>query len=124
MKFSKTAGRIKDAISNLPVATEADDTEEAAALKDEKESTDLPRNQELPSNDSSEGNNNKEFDPFGLDALIPNATKKDEKYKGKKDVAAKIRKEEDELNKRFLKTQREALIVCLEIATRRYKTPW
>ncbi|KAL0005367.1 hypothetical protein SO802_012928 [Lithocarpus litseifolius] len=34
------AGRIKEAIANLPVATEDDDRDEAAALQDETESTD------------------------------------------------------------------------------------
>ncbi|KAF8017797.1 hypothetical protein BT93_H2867 [Corymbia citriodora subsp. variegata] len=114
--FSKTAGRIKDTISNLPVATEADDIEEAASLEAEKESTDLPGNKELPPDNHLGANNKEELDPFGLDALIPS--------KAKKDTAAKIRKEEEDEDKRFLKSQREALIVCLEIAARRYKTPW
>lgn len=61
---------------------------------------------------------------LGLDALIPSTIKKDEKPKGKKDAAAKIRKEEEEEAKRFLTSQREALIICLEIAAQRYKTPW
>ncbi|XP_030534947.1 uncharacterized protein LOC115744013 [Rhodamnia argentea] len=122
--FSKTAGRIKDIISNLPVATEADDIEEAAALEAEKASTDLPGNQELPPDNRLGANNGEELDPFGLDALIPSKAKKEENPKGKKDAAAKIRKEEEDEHKRFLKSQREASIVCLEIAARRYKTPW
>ncbi|KAK3418314.1 uncharacterized protein LOC104415380 [Eucalyptus grandis] len=122
--FSRTAGRIKDTISNLPVATEADDIEEAAALEAEKESTDLPGNQELPPDNHLGANNEGELDPFGLDALIPSKAKKDENSKGKKDMAAKMRKEEEDEHKRFLKSEREALIVCLEIAARRYKTPW
>lgn len=69
--------------------------------------------------------NQEESDPFGLDALIPNSSK-NEKIKVKLDaeVASKIRKEEDEEAKRFLKSQREALILCLEIAAKRYKIPW
>jgi hypothetical protein len=63
-------------------------------------------------------------DPFGLDALIPSTVKKDEKVKGKKDTPVKVREEEEEESKRFLKYQREALITCLEIAARRYKIPW
>lgn len=63
-------------------------------------------------------------DPFGLDALIPSTVKKDEKVKGKKDMPVKVREEEEEESKRFLKYQREALITCLEIAARRYKIPW
>ncbi|KAI3768728.1 hypothetical protein L2E82_19558 [Cichorium intybus] len=63
-----------------------------------------------------------ESDPFGLDSLIPNTLKKDEKVKAKLDVEAttsKIRKEEDEEAKRFLKLERETLILCLEIAAKR-----
>lgn len=66
-----------------------------------------------------------ESDPFGLDSLIPNTLRKDEMIKGKKDASAKIKKqEEEEENKRFLKSKREALILCLETAARRYKLPW
>ncbi|OWM67294.1 uncharacterized protein LOC116207507 [Punica granatum] len=123
--FSKTATQIKEVISNLPVATESDDLEEATALKDEKESdgADLQENQELPSVADSQVSKTEESDPFGLDDLIPSAAKKDDKPKGKKDVT-KIREEEEEENRRFLKLQREALVTCLEIAARRYKTPW
>ncbi|KAK9292172.1 hypothetical protein L1049_020131 [Liquidambar formosana] len=124
--FSKTAGRIKEAISNLPVATEADDIEEAAALKDEIKVLDADDQEKQDKSlvTSPKANNKEETDPFGLDALIPGTIKKDEKPKGKKDAAAKIRKEEEEEAKRFLTSQREALIICLEIAAQRYKTPW
>ncbi|KAJ4836216.1 hypothetical protein Tsubulata_021281 [Turnera subulata] len=116
--FSKTAGQIKEAISILPVATEDDDTEEAAALKDGSETTVQDSSTGEPVKESRE-----ESDPFGLDALIPSTAKKDEKAKGKKDMTAKMRIEENE-TKGFLKSQREALITCLDIAARRYKTPW
>ncbi|XP_015875355.1 uncharacterized protein LOC107412161 [Ziziphus jujuba] len=118
-QFSKTAGQIKEAISNLPVATEDDDIEEAAALKDETETTD--EDKQTKQDVAAEENNKQESDPFGLDALIPNSGKKGEKTKGK-EAATKIKEEDD--TKRFLKSQREALIICLEIAARRYKTPW
>lgn len=62
-------------------------------------------------------------DPFGLDAFMHSSVNKGEKTRGKKDAAARI-KEELKENKRFVKSQREALISCLEIAARRYKTPW
>lgn len=65
-----------------------------------------------------------EADPFGLDALIPGSKKKSEKSKAKNEGAVKIRKEDEEETKRFLKSQREALVTCLEIAARRYKIPW
>ncbi|XP_059628564.1 uncharacterized protein LOC132271259 isoform X2 [Cornus florida] len=122
--FSKASGRIKEAISNLPVATEDDDTEEAAALKEiEVATADSQIKQDMSLVASCEGNN-KELDPFGLNALIPSTLRKDERTKGKKEAAAKIRKEEEEETKRFLKSQREALVLCLEIAAQRYKIPW
>ncbi|KMS98116.1 hypothetical protein BVRB_4g095610 isoform B [Beta vulgaris subsp. vulgaris] len=114
--FSKAAGHIKELISNLPVATKEDDAVEAAALRDEKEmaSKEVQSNQDVI---SSEGTTEEESDPFGLDALISNKPKKDEKGKDNKG------KEEEEMM-RFLKLQREALINCLEIAAKRYKIPW
>lgn len=124
IQFSKTAGQIKEAISNLPVATEDDDIDEAAALNDETVLTDedSQTKREISSAAPAEENNKQESDPFGLDALIPSSGKKGEKTKGKKEAAIKI--EEEDETKRFLKLQREALIICLEIASRRYKTPW
>lgn len=119
--FSKTASKLKDELSSLPIATEDDDAEEAATLKDEPEvnnedgGNELGRDEEIKKDES---------DPFGLDALIPNPGKKDERAKGKKDVTAMGRKEDEEETKRFLKLKRKALITCLEIAARRYKTVW
>lgn len=63
-----------------------------------------------------------ESDPFGLDAMLSTVVKNGF-IKGKKDATAKINVEVEE-NKRFIKSQREALITCLEIAARRYRTPW
>lgn len=126
LQFSKTAGRIKEAISNLPVAAEDDDREEAAALKDETELTDEDgqTKQEMSFVAPSEENEEEEeSDPFGLDAFMSSSVNKGGKTKGKKDAAARI-KEEVEENKRFIKSQRVALIICLEIAARRYRTPW
>ncbi|XWS64741.1 hypothetical protein CRYUN_Cryun05aG0029700 [Craigia yunnanensis] len=122
--FSKTASKLKDAISCLPFASEDDDIDEAATLKDETEidNDDDDRKQAIVA--AAEESNKDESDPFGLDALIPRSGKKDDKTKGKKDVAAKSRKEDEEETKRFLKSQREALITCLKIAAGRYKTPW
>lgn len=126
LQFSKTAGRVKDAITGLPVATKDDDIEEAAALNNEAGKVDEhSKREEAQSADEAKENKKDDSDPFGLDALIPSMMKKDERAKGMKDTAAKVRKEEEEEeNKRFLKSQREALITCLEIAARRYKIPW
>ncbi|KAK7278237.1 hypothetical protein RJT34_23263 [Clitoria ternatea] len=118
--FSKAAGQIKEAISNLPVATEEDDADEEKSLKDSAAMAD--EGGQTPATEKD--NNGEEADPFGLDALIPGSAKKGEKSKAKNEAAVKIRKEDEEETKRFLKSQREALITCLEIAARRYKTPW
>ncbi|PQP93291.1 uncharacterized protein Pyn_22817 [Prunus yedoensis var. nudiflora] len=125
-QFSKTAAQVKEAISNLPVATKDDDREEAAVLEDETKIADEDDQleQDMVSAAPAEENNEKESDPFGLDAfLTPTPMKKDDKTKGKKDGTTKIRKEEGE-TKRFFRSQREALVLCLEIAAHRYKTPW
>ncbi|WCJ43814.1 hypothetical protein M5689_024527 [Euphorbia peplus] len=113
--FSRTAGQIKEAIANLPVATEEDDIEEAAALEDEAGTSGL--------SSGPLAEEDKESDPFGLDALMIPANK-DDRAKSKKEALAKMRKEDEEENKRFLRAQRESLISCLEIAAHRYKTPW
>ncbi|KAM2664236.1 hypothetical protein EV1_010686 [Malus domestica] len=121
--FSKAAGRLKEAISNLPVATEDDDREEVAVLEDGTKIADEDdqTKQDVTSAAPAE-NNDESSDPFGLDAfLTPASTKKDDRTKEKKDN--KITKEEEE-TKRFLRSKREALVLCLEIAARRYKTPW
>ncbi|MCI04953.1 hypothetical protein A2U01_0026002, partial [Trifolium medium] len=52
--FSKAAGQIKEAISNLPVATEEDDTEEAISLKDSTVMVD-EGGQTLPPNEDNNG---------------------------------------------------------------------
>ncbi|XWS42544.1 hypothetical protein CRYUN_Cryun16bG0023400 [Craigia yunnanensis] len=122
--FSKTASKLKDAISSLPIATEDDDIDEAATLKDETEIGNDDDDNKHDTVDPAEENNKDESDPFGLEALIPRSGKKDDRTKGKKDMATKSRKEDDKESKRFLKSQREALITCLDIAARRYKTPW
>ncbi|KAL1294263.1 hypothetical protein HN51_054981 [Arachis hypogaea] len=118
--FSKAAGQIKDAISNLPVATKDDDAEEAMSLEDNTNVADEDSKTRAKDKDN---NDEDQADPFGLDALLHESTKKGEKLKTKSEGAVKIKEDEEE-TKRFLKSQREALITCLEIAARRYKTPW
>ncbi|XP_009123979.1 uncharacterized protein LOC103848907 isoform X2 [Brassica rapa] len=109
--FSKTATQIKEAVSDLPVATEEDDAEEAAALEQEavKDSGDGETTQDVAEAES---------DPFGLDAWIPSNVKKNGKTKMTKEDTDALE------NKKFLRSKREALITCLEIAARRYKVPW
>lgn len=102
------------------MATKDDDMDEAEALKDETEAV----NADAQENATTESRAEEEPDPFGLDALISNAPKKEDKLKGKKDSLSNSRKEDEEERRRFLNSQRVALILCLETAAKRYKTPW
>ena len=63
-----------------------------------------------------------ESNTFGLYTMLSTVVRKGF-IKGKKDATAKINVEVEE-NKRFIKSRREALITCLEIAARRYNYPW
>lgn len=114
-QFSKTVTKIKEAISNLPLATADDDKEEAELLT----ATESPA--------SETGTETKEdnvlADPFGLDDLFANESKKHEKSRAK-EVSNLNKKEEEDESKRFMILQREALLKCLEIAAKRYRIPW
>lgn len=101
---------------NLPLATADDDKEEAESLAATESSV------------SGTGAETKEednalADPFGLDDLFTNESKKHDKSRGKEVSNLNKKEEEDEI-KRFLKSQREALLKCLEIAAKRYRIPW
>ncbi|CAA7041146.1 unnamed protein product [Microthlaspi erraticum] len=125
--FSKTATQIKEAISDLPVSTEEDDAEEAAALEEEavKNNGDGQTTEGVAEVTSAGDEEDAESDPFGLDALIPSSGKKNGKTKLRKDLATRTTEDTDaKENKRFLRSKREVLITCLEIAARRYKVPW
>lgn len=64
-----------------------------------------------------------ESDPFGLNALIPRLSKKEERARRKKDEeAATLQAQKDAV--RLLKDRREALIACLKLAADRYKLLW
>ncbi|KAG8060783.1 hypothetical protein GUJ93_ZPchr0002g23235 [Zizania palustris] len=135
--FSKAVGKIKDAISALPIVTVDDDNEEAAALAAAGSKTGTTHNKtdgsvqgatpnSLPddSTHATASNSREESsDPFGLDDLIEHKSKKSERAREK--MGADLdRKSEEEEPKRFLKSQRETLLKCLEIAARRYRIPW
>ena len=122
-QFSKAAGKIKEAISSLPSATADDDKDEAAAIaKFENEAVKMS-SQDVTSSATLSRPNQEVSDPFGLDALLPSASKKDEKSR-EKEIALLNRQAEEEESKTFNKSQREALLLCLEIAARRYKVAW
>lgn len=118
--FSKTGTQIKEAITDLPVATEEDDAEEAAALEQEavKDSGDEQTTQDVDEAASAGGQEDAESDPFGLDAWISSGVKKNGKTKMTKEDTDALE------NNKFLRSKREALITCLEIAARRYRVPW
>ncbi|XP_052141400.1 uncharacterized protein LOC127761193 [Oryza glaberrima] len=135
--FSKAVGKIKDAISALPITTVDDDNDEAAALAAVESKSGTTHNNtddnaqaaasnSLPddSTHAAASNSREESsDPFGLDGLLEHKSKKSEKAR-EKTVAALNRKADEDESKRFLKSQREALLKCLEIAARRYRIPW
>ncbi|CAD6241671.1 unnamed protein product [Miscanthus lutarioriparius] len=135
--FSKAVGKIKDAISTLPVATVDDDNDEAAALAAASKTdavTDNKTDHGVPAaasdsvaDDSTHAvasePGEESSDPFGLDGLLEHKPKKSERAR-EKAVAALNRKADEEEAKRFLKSQREALLKCLEISARRYRIPW
>ncbi|XP_020593704.1 uncharacterized protein LOC110033888 isoform X2 [Phalaenopsis equestris] len=118
LQYSKAAGKIKDAISSLPAATVEDDGEESEILGKAENADSVDVVLSAPSESDKEA-----FDPFGLDALLLHAGKKNEKSRGK-EVAALNKKADEEEHKKFVKAQREVLLLCLEIAARRYKVPW
>ncbi|KAL6912331.1 hypothetical protein ACP4OV_001136 [Aristida adscensionis] len=134
--FSKAVGKIKDAISVLPMATMEDDNDEADALAvtsktgttetetDDSAST-AASNSLLDdrSNVASSNSGEESSDPFGLDDLLEHKSKKS-KGAREKTVASLNRKANEDESKKFLKAQREALLKCLEIAARRYRIPW
>lgn len=116
--YAKASAKIKEAISGLPLATADDDKDEAMALA--KAEDELINADNSIVNAPSLVSSNEVSDPFDLDALLPSSS---ERARSKVVVASNKRAEEAEL-KRFVKSQREALLSCLEIAARRYKTPW
>ncbi|OAY75786.1 hypothetical protein ACMD2_01366 [Ananas comosus] len=122
--YSKAAGKIKEAISSLPPATVDDDNDEASALALDGNKASDAENKDTSTTETSRSYPKKEIpDPFGLDTLLPSTSKKEKKAR-EKEVAALNRKADEEESKRFIKSQREALLKCVEIAARRYKVPW
>ncbi|KAF8691768.1 hypothetical protein HU200_040163 [Digitaria exilis] len=130
--FSKAVGKIKDGMSALPMATVDDDNDEAAALAAASKNDTTTQNEagaaskSLPDDSAhaaASESGEESSDPFGLDDLLARKPKKSERAREKEVSALNIKAEEEE-SKRFLKSQREALLKCLEIAARRYRIPW
>jgi hypothetical protein len=126
LQFSKAVGKIKDAISALPVATVDDDNDEAAALAAVAENqSGTTENLSADSSTHAAASNSGEesSDPFGLDDLLEQKSKKSERAR-EKALETLNRKADEEESKRYLRSRREALLKCLEIAARRYRIPW
>lgn len=119
-------------MSALPMATLDDDNDEAAALAAACRNETTTQNEagaaskSLPDDSAhaaASESGEESSDPFGLDDLLARKPKKSERAREKEVSALNIKAEEEE-SKRFLKSQREALLKCLEIAARRYRIPW
>ena len=119
------------------MATVDDDNDEAAALAAASKTDTTTENKagdsvptaasnSLPDDSTyaaASGSGEESSDPFGLDDLLANKPKKSERAR-EKEVAALNSKADADDSKRVLRSQREALLKCLEIAARRYRIPW
>eukprot|EP01018_Ginkgo_biloba_P034681 Gb_28620 [translate_table: standard] len=133
--FSKASGRIRQAISALPeISSEEDNIQEALVFNREEQDGGINNAPELADQeDQGLGNHlmdqaqphtqELETDPFGLDALLPKTSKKDERARKKREEAASSKKVQGD-SERFLRAHREVLMECLEIAASRYRVPW
>ncbi|CAM6100034.1 unnamed protein product [Calypogeia fissa] len=132
--FSKASSRVRQCIDLLPEATEEDelvpeDVGGASMQSGSESSKERGANNSLLNLDSErEGkrdsiDNFEESDPFGLNALMPRLSKKEEKARRKKDEeAATLQAQKDAA--RLLNGRREALIACLKVAADQYKFQW
>ncbi|KAL3687825.1 hypothetical protein R1sor_014134 [Riccia sorocarpa] len=133
--FSKAASLVRQLIDSLPEATGKDEltTEEWETEKSGEQSTlgsvsDGDSGGPCMQVDESswEGACNEagvESDPFGLNALLPRPSKKEERARRKRDVEAANRKVHDDAV-RILREQREALLACVKLAADHYKSNW
>lgn len=114
--FSKASGRVRQAIDELPEATD-----EANIVEEREEKTkDEPIEQgqsEKAVEDAAES------DPFGLNAFLPKRSKKEERLKRKLEEEAASKRAQEEAGK-LLRERREALLQCLKIAAEYYRLTW
>ncbi|KAH9291478.1 hypothetical protein KI387_043343, partial [Taxus chinensis] len=133
--FSKASARVKQAISSLPETSHEDDIlEETLVSSREDENGYIEKLKDI-TDEGSQGSENHpvkqvpsateelETDPFGLDALLPKPSKKDERARKKMEETVSNKKALDDAAK-LLREHREALMQCLEIAAGRYRIPW
>lgn len=116
LQFSKASGRVRQAIDELPEATE----EENRFEEREENAKDEP-GEPVPSEKAVE--DVEESDPFGLSAFLPKRSKKEERLKKKLEEEAASKRAQEE-GGRLLRERREALLQCLKIAAEHYKQTW
>jgi hypothetical protein len=143
VQFSRASSRLRQLIDLLPEHTEEDELLlEDGAGPDSSIHAEGESSKEIGANDSllkvdstreekSESVENfAESDPFGLNALMPRPSKKEERARRKKEEAARKKDEEaadlqaQKEASRLLRERREACIASLTIASERYKLPW
>jgi len=116
LQFSKASGRVRQAIDELPEATD----EENQFEDREEKAKDEPA-ESVPSGMALE--DVEESDPFGLSAFLPKRSKKEERLKKKLDEEAASKRAQEEAG-RLLRERREALLQCLKIAAEHYRLTW
>ena len=104
---------MKQEINLLPEATASDD---AFVVGDTETGSIEVSNQLLQASEV-------DSDPFGLNELFSQPSKKEEKLSKKKEEEAATR-EAQKYEEQLLREQREALMACLEIAAGRYRVQW
>jgi hypothetical protein len=117
LQFSKASGRVRQAIEELPEATE----EENVLEEREEKAKDEPVEQAAPSETAVE--DVEESDPFGLSAFLPKRSKKEERLKKKLEEEAAAKRAHEEAG-RLLRERRDALLQCLKLAADQYRHTW
>ena len=140
-QFSRAAKQVQVAIQELPKATDEEDKAELAQVQPQPHQPNssatptAPIPDPSPSPSSTLGGRKRlhsppprpapedesdpsilESDPFGLAALLPKESKREERLKRKREA------EQEE--GAMLRERREALVHCLHTATKLYKRKW
>lgn len=116
MQFSKASGRVRQAIDELPEATDEENRVEDAEEKAEDEHA-----EPVPSERAV--GNVEESDPFGLSAFLPKRSKKEERLRKKLEEEAASKRAQEEAG-RLLRERREALLQCLKLSAEHYRLTW
>lgn len=121
VQFSKASGRVRQAIDELPEATDEENRFEEA--KEEAAEPAPSESKVVEESDPSGSKAVEESDPFGLSAFLPKRSKKEERLKKKLEEEAASKKAQEETG-RLLRERREALLQCLKTAAEHYKQTW